>query len=275
MFWVVQDNVFSEAGHEALLQALETGHIDYVLCRFLPHTHKLVPHDLDLSQYENTDQMPEIQVPQNRLIMVCGATLMNVVAKERGWVPGTFLNENFHYTKWKEHWGDNLLNSIAVVGELATLEIPWADTYMFIRPCEDTKAFTGLVIHESDFPAWRREILSTGRDPKWLGPKTMVVASPHQDILAEYRFFVVDGRICTGSMYKLGNRVTYDAYVNPIVSDFAKQMIQQWQPSRGFVIDIAETAEGPKIIEINNLNSSGFYCCDVSKIVQTIEQMGF
>ena len=80
MFWVVQDNIFSEAGHEALLQALETGHIDYVLCRFLPHTHKLVPHDLDLSQYENTDQMPEIQVPQNRLIMVCGATLMNVVA---------------------------------------------------------------------------------------------------------------------------------------------------------------------------------------------------
>ena len=52
-------------------------------------------------------------------------------------------------------------------------------------------------------------------------------------------------------------------------------MIQQWQPSRGFVIDIAEAAEGPKIIEINNLNSSGFYCCDVSKIVQTIEQMGF
>ena len=290
MFWIVQDNVFSESGHEALLQALERGGVPHVLVKFLPHTHKLVPYDLDFSKYDNVDEMPEITVPTGPVYvehpsqtlvqeapgaytMVCGATLMNVVAKEKGWVPGTFLNDNFHYSKWKENWGENLLNNISIVDELGVINPPWDE--IFIRPCKDTKAFTGLVLRKGDFESWRYDQLTSGRDPQWLSAATEVVASPYRELLAEYRFFVVDKKIVTSSMYKLGLRVVYDEYVNPAVTEFAQEMINLWQPARGFVIDIAETHEGPKIIEVNNLNSSGFYACNVGKIVEAIENMVF
>jgi len=60
------------------------------------------------------------------------------------------------------------------------------------------------------------------------------------------------------------------------VLEFANQMVQIWQPDRGFVIDIARLSNDElKIVELNNLNSSGFYSCDVMKIVAAIESMEF
>jgi hypothetical protein len=51
-------------------------------------------------------------------------------------------------------------------------------------------------------------------------------------------------------------------------------MIDIWQPARGFVIDIADLQNDEyKIIEINNLNSSGFYAIDLQKFVMAIENM--
>ena len=85
----------------------------------------------------------------------------------------------------------------------------------------------------------------------------------------------MDGRIVTGSMYRLGHRVVYDPYVPPHCLDFADQMIRQWQPARAFVMDVAETPDGPKIIEINNINCSGFYACNMGRIVDAVEQMEF
>jgi len=50
-------------------------------------------------------------------------------------------------------------------------------------------------------------------------------------------------------------------------------MVDRWQPAEAFVIDIAKTYDGLKVIEINNFNSSGFYSCDVYKIVDSIERL--
>jgi hypothetical protein len=273
MFWVVQENLYSEAGHEALQDALERGAIPHVFVKFVPFTHTLVPAGTDLSAYDDILDAPEPAIDATGEVVVCGSTLLSVIAKERGWTPGSFINDDFHYSQWREHWGDNILNSIAEVGELASLDPPWAK--IFIRPCRDTKAFTGLVVRQGDFKAWRHDLLSQGRDPEWLGSATQVVASPFREILAEYRIFVVDGKIVAASMYKLGHRVVYDAYVPPFVMDFCRDMVGLWEISRGFVMDVAETPEGPKIIEINNLNSAGFYACNVGKIVEAVEGMSF
>jgi hypothetical protein len=41
------------------------------------------------------------------------------------------------------------------------------------------------------------------------------------------------------------------------------------------VLDIADTDEGPKVIEINAINSSGFYACDMGKYIDAINSMKF
>ena len=51
--------------------------------------------------------------------------------------------------------------------------------------------------------------------------------------------------------------------------------VDRFQPARAFVLDVADTLEGPKVIEVNNFNSAGLYACDVGKIVDAIEAMEF
>jgi hypothetical protein len=50
-------------------------------------------------------------------------------------------------------------------------------------------------------------------------------------------------------------------------------MIQTWRPAQAFVMDIADTPDGPKVIEINNINSSGFYACDPQSIIVALESL--
>lgn len=272
MFWVVQENVFNEEGYANLLDALQRLEIEYTRVKFVPFQHKLIAADTDLLQFENTDAIPEIKVPEG-LVMVCGATLLSMVAQEKGWVPGTFINENFHSSRWLEHWGNFMLNSQTITDQISKIQCPWDIPRIFIRPCLDTKVFTGFSMRTSDLDLWRNDLLSQGRDSHWFGPQTEVMLAPAQEINAEYRFFIVDKKVVTGSMYKLGHRLVHDPYIPDYVSDFCQQMVNIWQPSRGFVMDIAETPEGCKIIEINNLNHSGFYACDVLKIVATVNDM--
>jgi len=47
-------------------------------------------------------------------------------------------------------------------------------------------------------------------------------------------------------------------------------MINDYQPSIAFVIDIVLTNNGYKIIEINNINSAGLYDANIMKIIEAI-----
>ena len=68
----------------------------------------------------------------------------------------------------------------------------------------------------------------------------------------------------------------YSADIDSDVISYAEKMIAIWQPARAFVIDIALVRGGEfKIVEINNINSAGFYACDIQKFVFAIENMAF
>lgn len=92
-------------------------------------------------------------------------------------------------------------------------------------------------------------------------------------ILAEYRFFVFDGEVATGSRYKLGQRVEASTVVPASVLAYVKEQIGCWQPNRAFAIDIAETSDGLKIIELNSAHSAGFYAADLGRIVDAVGRM--
>ncbi len=52
--------------------------------------------------------------------------------------------------------------------------------------------------------------------------------------------------------------------------NFTPQCIDQYTPHTIFVMDIAETNEGFKIIECNCFNGTGFYGHDIKAIIQSI-----
>lgn len=258
MKWIIQENLYKEEAFLDLIQALDAIKADYQVVKVIPFSH---------------DLLPEPEVDDN--VVVMGATTMIGIAKERDWNPGAFYNDNFDHKKWVKHLGDNLLNYEAEVCRFQDINPKYNP--FFIRPCEDRKVFSGQVIDKANFDLWLRATEQASYSGyTTLTPDTMVVVSPLKAIHAEWRFFIVDGKIVTGSLYKRGDRVIHLPLLKDEDSElFAREMIKLWQPDRAFVMDIALADNGYKVIEYNCLNSSGFYKSNVGKIVEAIESMKF
>jgi hypothetical protein len=59
----------------------------------------------------------------------------------------------------------------------------------------------------------------------------------------------------------------------PECDRLAEQVAEhKWQADRVYVCDIAQTDEGPKIIELNAFSSSGLYACDTRAIVKGVSE---
>ena len=135
MKWIIQENLYKEEAFLDLIGALERFELDFEIVKVVPFSHDLIP---------------EIK-PQGRVV-VMGATTMIGIAKERGWSPGAFYNDNFDHKIWVENLGDELLNFEAEVCRFADVKPKYNP--FFIRPCEDRKVFSGEVIDQANFDVW-------------------------------------------------------------------------------------------------------------------------
>lgn len=252
MKWVIQENLYKEEAFLDLLHAVAD--LDYEVVKVVPFAHELIPEPVATGN-----------------VIVMGATTMIGISQDRGWYPGAFYNENFNHKKWAEHLGTELLNYEAEVCKFKDIRPKYNP--FFVRPSEDRKVFSGQVIDQANFDLWLKtttQVHHTGYTT--LTPDTPVVVAPLKAIHTEWRFFVVDGKIITGSLYKRGDMVRpLPLLYREDAELYAEKMVEKWQPHRAFVIDIALTDEGYKVIEYNCLNSSGFYKSDVSKLVQALE----
>lgn len=258
MHWVVQDNLYNEYGYVSLMETLERYRIPHTVIKIIPFIH---------------DIEPDLVFPKDQLVYTCGATTMTNVAIKKGWNPGSFLNENFDHSAWVKNYGKEVLNYDAVVVPFKDA-VPPADNF-FIRPVHDTKSFNGQIYEKENFLDWQRKVVDLKEDAYTLTADTPVVVGTLKNIYQEYRFFVVDGKVITGSLYKRGDRVVHDSNIDYDTMWYVSSMVERWQPARAFVIDIAYGDFGYKVLEINNINSAGFYACNVPKIVEAIESMIF
>jgi len=272
MFWVIQNNLFSEVNYNNLMIALERFDIAHTVVKVVPIFNILASHDFDSYSYNlPIDSSIEPFIDDSGLVMVCGSITLAKIGKERGWIPGSFLNDNFTFLKWREAYGKNLLNYESEIGELSKIKPKWDE--FFIRPCEDTKEFSGMVMNRNQLYSSQNGIVIEGIS--YCNTDPIVMVSPIKEIYSEYRFFIVDSKVVAYSQYRLGDKIIQQSHVDKYIVDFAQQMVNIWQPARAFVIDIALTPDGLKIIEINNINSAGFYDCNIYKIVEAIENMTF
>lgn len=276
MFWLIQNNLKRDDGIENVIQYLKDSNKQFQLVKAIPFTDIVINGDLaftDVSDEE--DYSSYLTIPDVRNIVTIGSYSLARSAIKRGWTPGAFINANYEFSKWKEGWGaENLLNGNAIEAKIEDIVIPKEMTKVFARPSEDTKYFAGQVFERDNFCFWLEEVKKIS-DPETLSPETSIIVSNVVDIDCEFRLFIIDGEIVTGSLYKTKNQVIYSPYIDKEALDYAKEMLKIWQPDRAFVLDIALTPKGPKIIEINNINSSGFYASDIPKIIESIDSMKF
>lgn len=261
--WIVQENLYGSGSLEDLLAALERLELPYTRVKVVPFLGTLEPE-------------PVVSGP----VIAMGATTMLRVARERGWTPGVW-DQNMSFRTWQKHWYNGLLNRDAFVIPFYAVGPFWDDRF-FLRPDGDTKAFGGQCFTWPEFEEWRRKVIEMNEDgygyavegekaPGQLQADTMVVAAKPQEILREYRCFIVDGKVVTASLYKLGSRVTSTGPVEDEIVRFANEWADVWSPDRAYAMDVAVTPNGLRIVEANQINCAGFYGADVMKIVAALD----
>jgi len=183
--------------------------------------------------------------------------------------PAMYFQEELYDPLQLRLWqySNKMLNRFIDILLVSDLRKNWIKQPMFVKS-RKPKLVTGMVLEpeKDDWDTWVIEHAHLDGD-------AVLAVSPIQKIDKEWRFFVIDGEVVTGSLYRRdGYRCIYEP-ISQEVWDEAIVLAKEL-PSKNIVMDVARTCEGEyKIIEFNSINSSGFYNCDIGKIVDKIEKM--
>lgn len=256
MQWVLQEY---EDTHK-LGEVLERMGLDVSFHKVVPFVGELMP--------------APIFADKNQVIMF-GSYSMRHYARTHGLTPGVFeLRPFFNEIAWHPFLLNGPHNSrVTTVRELANL--PLDGTLYFIRPVDDSKEIAGTVMDVNELEYLARTVNSLNPDEYIRGsmtPDTEVMLSEPVNIQREWRLWVVNDRVVTFSLYKMGTKVIYKDEIDQDVLDFATKVIAA-NPnySRAYVLDICRSHEQLFILETNCMNAAGFYAADLQKLVEALE----
>lgn len=146
------------------------------------------------------------------------------------------------------------------------------EEFFFMKP-KDAKYFPGTIVDRKMIPF---VIESQG---KHFGtPESYdICVSTIKRMISEWRFFVVGNSIVAGSKYHTAEmRLDIQPGYPEEVKLFAEEMIETLKKVSNddcYVIDIAEMETGEyKVVELNCLNNSGFYACDMRSIFEALKR---
>lgn len=261
MHWLLQENNFNEPGWAMLKNILEKTETPHSIHKVVPFVGEIIP-DLNVDGH----------------VICMGSYSLRHVAKKKGWTPGVWDLEPHTYAHCCVNWHEDMLNydaTMTTIAEMVSLIRP--DEEYFARPNGDNKYFSGGVKSTQELIDIYTNVANLKEDEIYYGINmaTDVIISPVKEIYSEIRNWIIDGRIITSSIYKMGRKVVYSDEVDEDTLAYVRKMVDIWQPERGFVIDVAKTSQGFKIVEINTLNAAGFYAADTYKLFEAIEGMKF
>lgn len=194
-------------------------------------------------------------------------------AKSKHWPRHQWgLPEDFAVASYWPKWQSWLLNAEAESFSLA--EFVWtADTIwqrwgndagsLFVRPDDGFKTFTGSLLSRTALEEWwlaRQAFLTPHNTRLW-------VARP-QTIHAEYRCFVAESRVVTGSQY----RPMIDSHVPIEVVKFVESVLREVSPTMSILaVDVAVTDRGWRIVEIGCVPCLDFYAANLDRLTCLLE----
>lgn len=144
------------------------------------------------------------------------------------------------------------------------------DGVIFIKPDTNDKLFAGTLVEKERFD---REIdyIFLGRR----GDYDVVVSRPWK-IQHEWRFFVAEGSVITGSYYrKDGFFASVPGYPEEAAELATEIAGHEWTPEPMFVVDICLSGDEYCLLEIGAWNCAGYYASDLNKIVEAAEKIVF
>lgn len=190
------------------------------------------------------------------------------ILAKTNWVPGVWCDlEKFKCSTYYPPLYKELLNQnhrFLPFGLFKTLKDELYEQFsvdgcIFVRPDTGAKLFTGQIVEHERFD---KEVEYLGfYEPK---DSDMIVVAEPQKIVEEHRVIVINGKAIAQSLYRPDK---YDMG-SPSVGEYAEQVAKLYNPQRCFVVDIAVTSEGYRVLELNSFSCSGWYKANLADIVR-------
>lgn len=256
MYYIIQENLFREFHFKTLTDHLKRYKLDYEIIKFIPFTDEL-----------------EFKTKRKDVLFL-GSSNGSLLAAKYGWNPGSFWNEKHNLELYLPKYGTHMLNFGGMILEVGDIpEGPYMDQW-FARPAMDTKSFSGAIFTRHEWLEWMKDLGKETNIMQGLKKETKIFIAPvKHGIQQEIRCWIIDGEPVTISQYKIGRRVNYlNMDNNEEAVIFSRDMAKLFSPARAFVLDICLYEDEYKVVEINNLNSSGFYDANMSKLIQELEK---
>ena len=256
MRWAIQKNLINKDDHVRLMEACSACGVEAIPFDAVPFS----------------EEIPDI--PGSRTVIWYGATfLMTLVSRARRWWPGVWFDEeNFNCRTYHEEYGEEFFNygcEFMTLGDVLKMTHS-ADREFFVRPVRDGKEFSGGTLKFGELVKWAETL--DPANPLVNRQTEILVAEPFA-IAHEWRLFIIRGKVSSGSHYREYMRLKPSKDVPQHVIEYAERMAAKWSPAPVFVMDVAESGDELRVMEINCFNSSGFYETDVRKVVADVTNL--
>jgi len=192
----------------------------------------------------------------------------------QGCTPGLVWSPTaFRQTRYAFRLGDDFLNPEQIF-------VPWAefvrraddwrrygfvvDETIFVRPDSGDKVFAGQTLPLADFAHHTHALAAVSG----ITEDTLVaVARPKPGLEREWRFWIGGGDVLATSCYNHDD--PNDTTPPPAATvDLARRIARApWQVDDLYTCDVAETAVGAKVVELNSFSCSGLYRVDLDGLV--------
>ena len=211
--------------------------------------------------------------PEDRFVIpLCGISVLNrwlVGALPSNWKM-FYSVQAFDQAVYGKYYGKHMLNWEAQILDFSeVVDSRWFSD-MFIKPTDDLKAFAGLML--PSMQTLGEALAKTNHMP--IPKDQKVLVGPPVNIGREFRLFIVNNQIADACQYRnrghssvkeieMSLAFEIDAYFK-IINELAPA------PAPVYVIDICETNDGFKIVEINCFNCSGMYKVDRGLVLSEV-----
>ncbi len=232
------------------------------------------PHDVVIGGGTFGSIVPDVS-PEGPVICF-GSHALRHVADARGWSPGVVDVGWLDHARCVKVWGAAMLNADALLGTLGEVPALAAEVgrpEVFVRPARDDKAFEATRLAVGDVEDWVEGLVASG-----VAVGTGAIACRAKAVLAEWRTWVVEGRVVTSSLYRRGGRAIFDGDDAPSeMTGFALERAAEMTGALGdgapaaYVLDVCLSEEGMRIVEVNGMAGARLYGCDVSRLFGALD----
>lgn len=253
--FIIQHNLMNGISLGKIANALEDYKIPHKFVGVIPFSHEITSDDPLVGK----DFIPY------------GSTLLTMLTMRdsQNWRGNYFIPETFRAEAWLANRNDMLNEGFCTIEEAINfLKLMDSDEEYFTRPCEDLKQYSGQVMKAGELHDWLLDACECASSGSYkLEFDTKIQICKPKNIQAEWRWFIVDSKVVSGSMYRFRGILDKREELDIAVIAEAQMFADIWLPHRNCVMDLALVDGAMKVIEFNTINSSGFYDHNVEKII--------